>query len=506
MTDLIAALGASFEPVNLVLLIAGATIGILFGIIPGIQNVAALSILLPFTYAMAPTQAFILMTAIYSAGVFGGAITAILYRIPGAPENAATTFDGYPLAVKGRAAEALGTTILCSALGGLFSTIILIVAAPKVAPIALLFGPTEYFGLVFFALCLVSMMGDYKLKSMISALLGLLFSTVGLGKVSGEPRFTFGYDLLLGGFDFVVLIVGMFAIAEVLARAEREAKGIAQFKDEKRRMWARLPPLGELIGLGSTVFRCSLLGTCVGILPALGATVAGFFGYDMERRISKNPAQFGTGILRGVAAPETANNASVGGAMIPLLTLGIPGSGSTAVMLGAFMIYGLTPGETLFREQQTLVYLIFSTMILTNFLIVIGGVFSIPLFARLVKLPFAFMAPVIIVLCTIGTYTVRYNIVDVWSMFGFGVFGYVLERYRFSIPVFVLAFILGKIGESAFLRSMIMFDNQAWLLFSRPISGVLISLGLLVLIWSFGHWVYRSVQRGLANFKRQEES
>lgn len=497
MDQLLSALLANFQPANLSLLLAGTVIGILFGVVPGVQNVAALSILLPFTYAMAPKQAFILMTSIYAAGVFGGSITAILYRIPGAPENAATTFDGYPLAMKGRAAEALGIAITSSAVGGMLGTFVLILAAPQIAPIALMFGPAEYFSLVVFALCLVAMMGADPLKSLISALLGLLAATVGLSQVTGVARFTFGSDVLLGGFDFVVLIVGVFAVAEVLSRAEREAKGSMVGLQEQGKFKARLPSVKDLVSLIGTILRSSVLGTFIGILPALGSTVAAFFGYEMERRFSKHPEQFGTGIYRGVAAPESANNASVGGSMIPLLTLGVPGSGSTAVMLGAFLIYGLQPGEALFREQSPLVYLIFSTMILTNLLILLGGVVSVPFFARLAKTPFALMAPVIIVLCAIGAYTVRYNIVDVWSMFGFGVLGYLLDRYGFSTPVFVLAFILGQIAESAYLRSMILFDHDFYGFFTRPISGTLLGLAFLVVLLAFGRPIVKLLhQRG----------
>jgi putative tricarboxylic transport membrane protein len=470
---------------NLLLLIAGSVVGVVFGMIPGLQNVTALSILLPFTFGMAPTHAFILMVAIYNAGVFGGSITAILYNIPGAPENAATTFDGHPLALQGRAAEALGTAIACSAIGGLFSTVILIFAARQIAPIALKFGPPEYFGLIFFTLCLIALMSGTVLKSIISALLGLFFATVGLSSITGQPRFTFGVEQLYGGFDFVVLVVGVFAVAEVFARAEREMTGKVEVVTTKN-VAARLPRLRDFLDMKGTILRSSVLGTFVGILPALGAAAAAFMAYSMERRLSRTPEQFGKGILRGVAAPETANNASVGGALIPLLTLGIPGSSSTAVMLGAFLVYGLQPGEALFRNQANLVGLIYAAMLMTNALILLIGVVSIPWCARFMKTPFAYMAPVILILCAIGAYTVRSNVVDISSMFAFGLFGYVLNRYGFSVPIFVMAYILGDIGESAFLRSMSLFDNDISNFFTRPISGVLMGLSAMIILWSAG--------------------
>ncbi len=494
MEQFLTALLAIFQPENLLLLVGGSIIGVVFGMIPGLQNVTALSILLPFTFAMAPTQAFILMVAIYNAGVFGGSITAILYNIPGAPENAATTFDGHPLALKGRAAEALGTAIACSALGGLFSTFVLIFAAPQIAPIALKFGPPEYFGLIFFTLCVIALMTDAVLKSVVSALLGLSFATVGLSGITGQARFTFGTEHLLGGFDFVVLVVGVFAVAEVFSRAERELKGKAALV-ETSKLAARFPRLRDFFEMKGTIVRSSLLGTFVGILPALGAAAAAFMAYSMEKKLSKTPEQFGTGILRGVAAPESANNASVGGALIPLLTLGIPGSASTAVMLGAFLVFGLQPGEALFRNQGELVSMIYVAMLLTNATILIFGVVSIPWCARFMKTPFAYLGPVIIVLCAVGAYTVRSNIADVWAMFGFGVFGYVLNRYGFSVPIFVMAFILGDIGESAFLRSMLLFDNDFSRFFSRPISGSLMGLSILVICWVIAMHAIRFWQR-----------
>jgi putative tricarboxylic transport membrane protein len=493
--QLISGLGTLFEPVNFLLLVAGSLVGVVFGMIPGLQNVTALSVLLPFTFGMAPTHAFILMVAIYNAGVFGGSITAILYNIPGAPENAATTFDGHPLALQGRAAEALGTAIACSALGGLISTAVLIFAAPQIAPLALKFGPPEYFGLIFFTLCLIALMGGAVLKSAISAMLGLFFATVGLSSITGQPRFTFGFEQLYGGFDFVVLVVGVFAVAEVFARAEREARGKVAVTPAAASVKARLPRLSDFWEMKGTIGRSSVLGTFVGILPALGAAAAAFMAYAMERRLSRTPEQFGKGVLKGVAAPETANNASVGGALIPLLTLGIPGSSSTAVMLGAFLVYGLQPGEALFRNQGSLVSLIYATMLMTNALILILGVVSIPWCARFMRTPFAYMAPVIILLCAIGAYTVRSNIVDVWSMFAFGVLGYVLNRYGFSVPVFVMAFILGDIGETAFLRSMALFDNDVTQFFAQPISGTLLALSGATIVWSIGAGIYRVLSR-----------
>lgn len=496
MEDVLAAVLVTLEPANLIYLIGGVAIGLIFGTIPGLQNVTALSMLLPFTYVIAPSQAFILMVAIYAAGVYGGSITAIIYRIPGAPENAATTFDGYPMAQKGQAAKAMGTAIIASAIGGLLSTAVFIVAAPQVSQIALAFGPAEYFGMVFFSLTVVAFMGQSIVKAVISAFLGLAFATVGLDNVSGGSRFTFGSDFLQGGFDFVALMVGVFAVSEILMRTEREIRFGPNGQGRKpNRLSTKFPSIVEMLAIKWTLLRCSVVGTIIGVLPGLGAAVAAFFGYEMERRISKQRKEFGTGTMAGVAAPESANNASVGGAMIPLLTLGIPGSGATAVMLGAFQIYGLQPGEALFRDQHSLVYLIFAAMILSNLLIIVGGIFSVRMFSRMVNIPNAYFAPVVIVLCTVGAFSVRNSMIDVWAMFGFGVFGYLLERFGFSIPIFVLAFILGPLGEASFMRSMILFDNNPLLFFTKPLSGTLIALGIVSLLAPLAWTAFKRLKR-----------
>ena len=477
-----ALLAILLDPAHLGLIVLGTAVGIVFGVMPGLQNLGAMALALPFTYALAPSQAFVLLTSIYCAGIYGGSITAILYRIPGSPENAATAFDGYPMTERGEAAKALGTAIFASAFGGLVSATILVLAAPRVAPVALAFGPAEYCAVIFFAIAIVALMGRSLIKGVCSALFGFAVASVGIAPVSGGERFTFGLEFLLSGFDFVALMLGVFAMAEVLSRAEREVGPSVLQSAAAAHIRARLPRPRELLALGGTLLRSTGLGAFIGLLPALGATVAAFLSYDLERRVGRERERMGTGVPSGVAAPESAKNASTGGAMILLLTLGIPGSAGTALILGAFEIHGLRTGEALFRDESGLLYLIFAAMLLANLLILAGGLAAVPLFARLARLRFAVLAPLIVVLCALGAYMVRNSMLDVWSMFGFGVVGYAMERFGFSIPAFVLAFVLGPLAEASLLRSMLIFDNDPTRFLDSPLAAIFIGLGVVVLL------------------------
>lgn len=485
MQDLFEGILLCLQPANVAFLICGIVIGTVFGTIPGLQNITALSILLPFTYMMQPNQAFLLMIGIYVAGIFGGSITAILYRIPGAPENMATAIDGYAMTKRGLASKALGAAIFASALGGTASIVIFVFAAPQLANAALWFGPIEYFALIFFALAMVALIGTSPVKSLVSVVLGLLVAGVGLSPMTGTARFTFGSDYLSGGFDVLAVMVGVFAIAEVLARIT-SAPTLQQRPQGNTRVRTEFPSLRELRAIWGTLLRSTGLGVVIGVLPALGATAAALLAYQMERRLAPTGSRFGSGELAGVAAPEAANNASVGGAMIPLMTLGIPGSSSTVVMLTAFQIYGLQPGISLFKEQKELVSLIYGGMLLANLSLIIGGLVAVRLFARMANIRFAFLAPAIVILCTIGAYSARNSVVDVFAMFGFGVLGFLMEKNGFSISAFVLAYILGDVLENSFLRAMIFFDWNPLEFFTRPFAAVFIGAGIATLVWTLG--------------------
>lgn len=483
MNELLQGVLLCLHPGHAATLFVGILVGTVFGITPGLQNITALSILLPFTYFLPPNHAFLLMIGIYVAGIFGGSITAILYRIPGAPENMATAIDGYAMTQRGQAAKALGTAIFASAFGGVLSILVFSVAAGQLSNAALWFGPVEYFSMIFFALAMVALIGNSPVKSLVSVVLGLLASTVGLSSITGTARFTFGSDYLTGGFDTLAVMVGVFAIAEVLTRIHAGPAVNAVTAAEHRGVRSSFPTLAELRSIWGTLLRSTGLGIFVGILPALGATAAALLAYQMERRLSPTGKNFGSGEMAGVAAPEAANNASVGGAMVPLLTLGIPGSSSAAVMLTAFQVYGMQPGTSLFKEQPELVSLIYGGLLLANLGLIVAGLIAVRLFSRLATIPFSYLAPAIVVLCAVGAYAARSNPVDVLAMFGFGVFGFLMERAGFSVSAFVLAFILGDVMESSFIRTMVLFDWSPLQIFTYPFAGTLVAASLLTLLW-----------------------
>lgn len=482
LIELASGFGALLDPVNLLIVVGGLVAGILFGTIPGLSGVMAVSLLVPFTYGMSPTHGLLAMAAIYCASTYGGAMTAILFRIPGSPENAATTFDGYPMAQQGKAAEALGTSIVCSAIGGLASCLVLILVAPMLARVALAFGDPEYFALVVFGLSVVpSLGGKSTLKGLVSALLGLLLATVGVSVMTGLPRFTFGVGYLYSGLHFIPVMIGLFAASEVFFRSEQ----VLHRGEHIPRTRTKLPSVASIFRLRWTILRSSIIGIVIGMLPGTGTVIASIMGYNEEVRWSKNPEKFGTGVIEGVAAPETANNAATGAAMIPLLTLGIPGGAITAVMLSVFEIHGLQVGPALFANQAHMVYTVFAGMILVNLLIIVGGLVEVRTMVRVLDIPYAVLGPVILVLCAIGSYAIRNNIVDIYAMFAFGVVGYIMKRYDYSITAMVLGLILGAIAERSFLRSMLIFDNNFLTFFTRPISGVFLVLAALSFIAPF---------------------
>lgn len=478
MQNLLIGLYNLFEPSNVIVFIPSLIMGLIFGTIPGLSGVMLCSLVLPFSYFLTPAQALIMLSAIYTSSVYGGAVTAILFRIPGAPENAATTFDGYPMTQKGRAAEALGTAILCSALGGLSSVLVLILAAPQIAKFALAFGPPEFFGLCFFGLSIMTNLGTGSVvKGVIAGLGGMFIGTIGVTEMTGFPRFTFGYDFLLSGFAFIPIIIGIFAASEVFGRSEK-ILGDA-FRAPK--VSAHFISLKELLRIKWTIIRSAIIGFIIGALPMAGASLAAFISYSEAVRWSKNPEKYGTGIIEGVAAPETANNATTGTAMVTLLALGIPGSVMTAIMLGAFQVHGIDPGPLLFVKQTRLVNIIFAAMLIGNIFVLLIGKVQIRAVVRLLKINYSILAPIILILCAIGSYAIRNNVIDIWSMFIFGVIGYFMRKYDYPIPAFVLGLILGPLAEKNYLLSMRLFENNIFMFLTKPIAMVLFILGAVTI-------------------------
>ena len=480
MEDFAAGSLALFGSPTSILFFAGGLLGgMVFGAIPGVSMLTLAAILLPFTGDMTATNAIMLFSVIYCAGVFGGAITAILFNIPGAPENAPTAFDGYPMTRKGQAGKAVGAAVLCSAFGGTCSALLMMVATPPIADWAISsFGPPEIFALVLFGLTVASSVGARTLwKGWLSVLLGLLIATVGLDPVGGVKRYDFGFTYLLAGVHFVPMILGFFAVAEVFVQAERRARGL----DRAPRVNLDFPSLAEFWKLKLAVARSVVIGFFAGILPGIGATLAAFMGYNEAVRWSRTPERFGKGEMEGVVSSETANNAATGAAMIPLLALGLPGGALTAMMVGVFQIHGIEAGPLVFINSNDLVWVVFSAMFFANIAIFFLGWLQTKTVVHLLRIPFHFLAPAILLLATVGAYAVRGLTIDVVAMFAAGVLAFFLRRSGYSIPGIVLGLILGKIGEQTFAQAMQMVHYDPVALMLRPYSAILIIAAVITL-------------------------
>lgn len=473
-------LAAFGEPRFLLLVVAGTLGGIAVGALPGLSSSMATALLLPFTIYMQPTEAIAVLSALYCAGTFGGSITAILINAPGAPPAAATALDGYPLAKKGEAGRALGMAAMSSAIGGIFSLIVLILAAPALARVAYSFGPPEYFALAVFGLSmLASISGEAAVKNLAGGALGVLIATVGVDLTTGVERFTFGSAHLYDGIHFIPVLIGLFAMSEIYEQARTkipafERAGITA---------ARLPSLADFKRVRATILRSSGIGTFVGVLPAEGSTVAAMIGYNEARRWSKNRDNFGKGEIEGVAGPEAANNAATGGAMVPTLALGIPGSATAAVILGGLQIHGLRPGPSLFENQPDLLYSIFAAMLLANIAFLFCGLAGAKLFSRISLIPPQFLWPSVFALCVVGAYGLNHSVSDVWIMMIAGVAGFVLRRRGFSPAPIVMGLVLGGLLENKLAQSMIIFDHNVAEFLNRPIAMLFFALtaaGLLL--------------------------
>ena len=478
------------DPKAVMIFSLGLIGGMLFGAIPGVNMLTLGAVLLPFTISMEPAHAVMLFSVIYCAGVFGGAITAILFNIPGAPENAPTCFDGYPMTMRGEAGKAIGAAVSCSALGGVASAILMMTATGVIAAWAVrAFGPQEIFALIFFGLAVSASIGASTLwKGWLSVFAGLLIATIGTDPVGGIPRFnegsffglTFHSYYLSAGIHFIPMILGFFAVTEVIA----QAMSISQGTRERPKAGLEFPSIAEFWRVRFTMIRSVFIGFFAGILPGIGATLAAFLGYSQAQRWSSRRANFGKGELEGVVASETANNAATGAAMIPLLALGLPGGALTAMIMGIFQIHGMEPGPLIFINSSDLVWITFAAMFWANLLIVLLGWLQTKTVVHILRVPFRWMAPGILLLATVGAYALRNLLVDVWVMFLAGIIGYLLRRTGYSAAGIVLGLILGKLGESAFSKSMQLMDYNFLGFFGRPISAVLLLLGVATVVSS----------------------
>jgi putative tricarboxylic transport membrane protein len=478
--------GVALSPLNLLLMFVGVILGIIIGVLPGLGGANGVAILLPLTFSMAQqpggtTSAIILLSCIYWGALFGGAITSILFNIPGEPWSVATTFDGHPLAQNGRAGSALTAAFTSSFFGALVAVIMITFLSPVVAGFALRFGPPEFFSVYLLTFCaFVGMSGGNAAKTIASMMIGFALAAVGLDSVTGTLRLTFGFTSLLKGFDFLIAVIGLFGIGEILETLE---EGLA-FKGASARINFKvvLETWKELPRYWATSLRSAAVGCFMGIVPG-GATPASFMSYGLARRLSKDGNDFGSGKVEGVVAPETAAHAAGTSALLPMITLGVPGSPTAAVLLGGLLIWGLQPGPLLFVEKPDFVWGLIASMYLGNIAGLIVVLTCVPLFAAILRIPFSIIAPVIIVICAIGAYTVHNSMFDVYLMVAFGVLGYAFKKLSYPLAPLVLALVLGDRAEENFRNAIKGSQGDLLVFFSNGLVGGLTSFALLLLFW-----------------------
>jgi putative tricarboxylic transport membrane protein len=464
----------AFSLNGILFVLIGVFVGTFIGMMPGLGPISAIAIMIPITYGMNPTLALVMMAGVYYGAVFGGSTASILLNAPGISGTVATAFDGYPMAQQGKAGKALAIAAISSFVGGTVSVVLLMFLAPTLANVAIVFGPPEYFALMLLGLTAITSLSEGSVvKALISAVAGFIIATIGIDGQTGIPRFTFGNVNLLEGIDFLVIALGLFAIAEVctliLHRKEKLFKSdqaIGSLKLTKQDFKEMAGPMG----------RQSILGFILGVLPGAGATIASFIGYITEKKIAKNPEEFGKGSVKGLSAPETANNAATGGAFVPLLSLGIPGSGTTAVMLGAFLVMGLQPGPLLMQDRPDVFFGIIASMYVGNIFLLILNLPLIPYIAKVLKVPKPMLISLVLIFSLIGVYSISFNIFHLYLLLAFGVIGYLMRLFSFPAPPFILAFILGGMMERALRQSLTISNGNMGIFFESPITITLLVL------------------------------
>ena len=471
LENLLLGFQVAFMPFNLFVAVTGIMLGTIIGVLPGLGGANGVAILLPLTFTMSPTSAIILLTSIYWGALFGGAITSVLFNIPGEPWSVATTFDGYPLAKQGQGGQALTAAFTSSFVGAFFSIVLITLFAPILAEVALRFGPPEFFAIQLLTFSsFIGLGGGSAFKTIASILLGFILASVGLDIVTGQLRLTFGFIDLMKGFNFIVAVIGLFGIGEILLSVEEGLR----FRSERTGMNLRvvLETWRVLPRYARTFVRGSVIGFWMGFKPG-GATPASFMSYAFAKRFSKHPERFGKGELEGVVAPETAAHAAGVAAMLPMITLGIPGSPTAAVMLGGLIIWGLQPGPMLFKDNPEFVWGLIASMYTGNVIGVLMVLAFVPFFAAILRIPFAILTPLIVVVCAIGSYAVHSSMIDIWYMLIFGVVGYVFKKLDYPLAPLVLALVLGDLAENALRQSLIMSQGSLAIFFTRPIAAVI---------------------------------
>ena len=481
LQSLIQGFGVAATLPNLGFMLIGITLGVLIGVLPGLGGANGVAILLPLTFSMNPVSAIIMLSCIYWGALFGGAITSILFNSPGEPWSVATTFDGYPMAQQGRAAQALTAAFTSSFVGAIFAVLLITFTAPLLAKFALKFGPAEFFAVQLLTFCsFVGMSKEPPAKTIAAMMLGFALAAVGMDSVTGQLRMTYGFPELLKGFGFLIAVIGLFGIGEILLTME---EGLA-FRGKSAKISFKVvwQTWGELIKHWRLFLRSVAVGCWMGITPG-GATPASFMSYGMARRMSKDPGSFGKGRIEGVIAPETAAHAAGTAALLPMLTLGIPGSPTAAVLLGGLLIWGLQPGPMLFIEQKDFVWGLIASMYIGNIVGLIVVLTTVPWWAAILRIPFSIIGPVIIVICAIGAYTVNNSMFDVVMMLVFDVVGYFFKKLKYPMAPMVLALVLGDMAESSFRQAMLLSQGSMGIFFSNPLVGGIVSLALVLLLW-----------------------
>lgn len=470
------------DPMNLLFVFIGVTAGIVVGALPGLTATMGVALLIPFTFGMDPIRGLVMLIGLFTGGIYGACITSILIGIPGTPAGAATILDGYTMNRQGQAGKAMGMAVIASWFGGTIGALVMTFASPQIAKVALQFGPPEFFALAFFGLgIIITISGKSMLKGLIAGVFGLMLPLVGFDPLSGAPRFTFGSQELLGGITLIPVLIGLFGYSQVF----RDIEKMQILPTVKTVLTNLLPAWSELRGVLGTMLKSSLIGTFIGSVPGTGTDIAAFVAYGEAKRSSKHPERFGTGILEGVAAPESGNNACAGGAMVPMLTLGVPGDAVTAVLMGALTIHNFQPGPMLFQDHPEVVYPIFAAMILAQTVMLIVGLGGAHLFAHLINIDRRILTPVIFLLCVVGSYSMRFSFFDVGVSLVIGVLAYFMNYYGYPGSPILLAVILGPMVEQNLRRSLVISRGDWTIFLRRPISAGFILVGLLLMVTSY---------------------
>ncbi|MDR2134151.1 MAG: tripartite tricarboxylate transporter permease [Treponema sp.] len=485
---LINGLAIVLAPKMFILIIFAVFLGTIFGALPGVSATMAVTLGIPFTYKMEPVSAIAFLVAIYCASITGGGMTAILFKIPGVPSSAPTTYDGYPMAQRGEAGKALGVQLICSAIGGMFSALCMLLLSPQLTQAALSFGPSELFAISFMGLSiLTSLETDNICRTIISGLIGLLLACIGLDPLLGVPRLTFGTRFLTSGFEMIPVMIGFFAVTEVLKQTQKRDKLDAV---GSAKVTTKMPSLKELFMVKWTIVRCSIAGTLIGILPGAGATIAAFMCYSMEQKMSKHPEKFGTGCIDGIAAPETGNNAATGGSMVPLLSLGIPGGNAAAVMMSALVLKGVAMGPLLLDKQPDFLGATFASMFVSNIIMVFAAIVIAKMFVQILKIPYSILGPTIIMMATIGAFATKNNGIDVVLMAFAGLAGFIFVTCKLNSSAMILGLVLGAIVEGNLRRAYTILSGASTTLWQstvsilrRPVTTVILLFCLVVLVY-----------------------